>query len=127
LDDQTRLARVLVSVPDPMAYRQKNTPRLIIGSFVETSIEGKPINDVIRLNRDYVREDNTVWVMEEDKLRIKDISIVFQDATYAYISDGLSEGDRVVTTNLATVVEGTDLRLEQSQTDTTSTSISLSE
>jgi len=127
LDDQTRLARVLVSVPDPMAYRQKNTPRLIIGSFVETSIEGKPINDVIRLNRDYVREDNTVWIMEEDKLRIKDISIVFQDATYAYISDGLSEGDRVVTTNLATVVEGTDLRLEQSQTDTTSTSISLSE
>jgi hypothetical protein len=37
---------------------------------------------------------------------------VFRDRDYAYISAGLSAEDRVVSTNLANVVEGASLRLE---------------
>lgn len=118
LEDQTRLAQVLVTVSDPLAYRNPSPqkPPLIIGSFMEASIEAKEIEDVIKVNRDYVRDDETVWVMEENKLRIHDVDIVFQDAQYAYISSGLEEDDRVVTTNLTTVVDGAGLRLENPDT-----------
>jgi len=127
LDTQTRLARVLVTVPDPMAYWRSNAgqPSLIIGAFVETSIQAKELPDVIRLDRDYIRGDETVWVMEDGKLRIQDVNIVFQDAEYAYIADGLNEDDQVVITNLATVVEGTRLRLENAQQDTTDAKVSM--
>lgn len=118
LENRTRMARVLVSVPDPLAYRNEHEglPELMIGSFVETSIQASPISNVIRLSRNYVRKDETVWVMRNNKLRIHDVEIVFRDAEYAYIREGLTDTDTVVTTNLATVAEGASLRLE---TDTT--------
>ena len=116
LEDQSRMARVLVSVPDPHAYRNENSdvPALIIGSFVEAIIQAEALSDVIRLNRDYVRKDDTVWVMEDGRLRIQNVDIVFRDAKYAYITGGLDGQAQVVTTNLSTVADGARLRLEGS-------------
>jgi RND family efflux transporter MFP subunit len=115
LEDQTRLARVLVSAPDPLARWSDSLPALIIGSFVETSIEAAELEDVVRLNRDYIRENETVWVMKDGKLHIQDVDIIFQDAQYAYLRSGLSENDQVVVTNLSTVTEGARLRLSGSE------------
>lgn len=114
LDAQTRLARVLISVPDPLVRNaaMDTLPPLMIGAFVEAHIEAREIPDVVRLNRDYLRQGETVWVMEEGKLQIRNVDIVFQDADYAYIREGLSDNDQVVTTDLSTVVEGADLRTE---------------
>jgi multidrug efflux pump subunit AcrA (membrane-fusion protein) len=114
LEDQTRMARVYVSVPDPLSYRAESSdlPPLMIGAFVETRIEAEPIKDVIRIGRDHVRANNTVWVMENGKLSIQTVEIAFRDADYAYITDGLHNDDRVVTTNLSTIVEGAPLRVK---------------
>lgn len=120
LEDQTRLARVLVSLPDPHARDPDNSdrPRLMIGSYVETQIQAEALDDVVQLNRDYVREDETVWVMENQELQIRDVNVAFQDAQSAYIDDGLADGDSVVTTNLSTVRDGAPLRLESSPPET---------
>ncbi len=93
---------------------------------MQTDIQAEPIENVFRLNRDYLRKNGTVWVMEEGKLRIRDVDIVFRDAQNAYISGGLEDGDRVVTTNLSTVVDGAALRLEQTEVDTSSTAEAVS-
>jgi len=112
LEGRTRLARVLVTVRDPLAHRSSaaELPPLMIGAFVETRIRGRDIPDVVRLHRDYVRKDDTVWIMQDGVLEIRKVEIVFRDANYAYIRDGLNETDRVVTTNLTTVVDGARLR-----------------
>lgn len=116
LEDQTRLARVLVSVPDPLAYYNDSLPALMINSFVEVRIMGDEITDVIRLNRDYLREDDKVWVMKDGELSIRDVEIVFKDFEYAYIRSGLKKGEKVVATNISTVSEGIPLRTEESDT-----------
>lgn len=118
LDNESRFARVLVSVSDPLAQKKENDgqPALIIGEFLELSIQADEIADVIRLNRDYVRNDETVWIMEDGKLRIRDLEIVFSDSKYAYVSNGLNPDDQVVTTNLTTVTDGVSLRTEPSDT-----------
>lgn len=123
LDTQTRLARVLITVPDPLA---RNTdldtiPPLMLGTFVEAEIQAREIQDVIRLRRDYLRQGETVWVMVEGKLDIRQLDILFQDALYAYIREGLSDNDLVVTTDLSTVIEGSGLRLEQEKPSSDST------
>ncbi|GAA5522369.1 efflux RND transporter periplasmic adaptor subunit [Aliifodinibius salicampi] len=120
LAEQTRLARVLISVPDPLAYHTENAdlPKLMIGSFVEATLQGEELTNVIRLNRDFIRTDDTVWIMEDQQLHIKNVDIVFRDEQYAYIANGLNKQDQVVTTNLTTVAEGAPLRLEA--TDSTS-------
>lgn len=126
LENETRMARILVSVPDPHGYLTENLdqPRLMIGAFVETNIQAKPIENVVRLNRDYIRQDDTVWAMENDSLSIRNANILFRDANYAYITEGLEEGDQVVTTNLTTVVDGSPLRLEGSTSTTMTDSVS---
>ncbi|MCH5375080.1 MAG: HlyD family efflux transporter periplasmic adaptor subunit, partial [Planctomycetes bacterium] len=109
LDQQTRLARVLITVTDPLA-RNTDAPPLILNTLIETHIEGRPIENVIRLSRQYIRQRDTVWVMTDGKLDIRETEIVFRDAEHAYIREGLNDGDEVVTTTLATVVEGIGLR-----------------
>lgn len=116
LDERTRMARILVNVPDPHGYKAENRgrPPLMIGSFVEAIILGEELDDVIRLNRDYVRQNDTVWVMDDGALSIRQVAVMLQDAQYVYIRDGLNDGDRVVITNLTTVTDGSPLRLAES-------------
>ena len=109
LDRETRLARVLVTVPDPLG-RMSDVPPLILDTLIEAEIEGRPIEDVVRLGRQYVREGDTAWVMKEGKLEIRETDVVFRDAEHAYIRKGLESGEEVVISTLATVADGVGLR-----------------
>jgi RND family efflux transporter MFP subunit len=121
LDEQTRLARVLVIVRDPLA-QTSDAPPLILDTLIETEIEGRPIQDVVRLDRALVRESDTVWVMKDDKLEIREVEIVFRDAQHAYIREGLQHGEEVIVTTLATVAEGIGLRKISDASEPTETS-----
>jgi len=114
LEEQTRLARVLLTVADPLAHepRSAGQPPLMVGSYVEVQIEGRPIENVIRMNRELLRQNDTVWVNEGDVLRIRTVEVEFLDEQYAYIRAGLDATDHIVTTNLSSVFDGAALRLE---------------
>lgn len=81
--------------------------RMILGSFVEARIPGRELEDVVRLNRDYIRQDDTDWIMEDDSLRIRQPDIVFEDGEFAYLRGGVEGGDHnIITTSLSTAREG---------------------
>lgn len=122
LDAQTRLARVLVTVSDPLG-RASDVPPLILDTLLELRIEGKPIEDVVRLSREYVHDGDTVWVMVDGQLQIRETEIVYRDPQFAYIRTGLNDGDRIVTTTLATVADGVLLR-EMSDADSAAEDLS---
>lgn len=109
LDEQTRLARVLVTVDDPLG-RTSAVPPLILDTLIEVRIAGRPIDDVVRLRREYVHDADTVWVMKDNKLEIRDTEIIFRDPEFAYIRAGVESQEAVVTTTLATVADGVMLR-----------------
>ena len=119
LDGQTRLARILIKVADPLAKSAppKEKPNLMIGTFVEVNIQANPIENVVRLKRDYVRSNKTVWVMTDGKLEIRDVDIELTDNEYAYIQSGLNEGEQVVITDLSTVSNGIGLRTRSAGTE----------
>ena len=119
LNQETRLARILISVPDPLGL-QSDEPPLIIDSLIETEIEGKTIRDVVKLQRELVRDQDTVWLLENGKLAIKKVEVVFRDADFAYISNGIEAGEELVCSTLATVAEGIRLRKISTQNDETS-------
>ncbi|WP_425391713.1 efflux RND transporter periplasmic adaptor subunit [Ekhidna sp.] len=111
LTDQTRFAQVIVRIDDPT----KGKPRIIIGSFMEAEIPAQQLNDVVRLNRDYLRKDQTVWVKNGNELSVKEVEVAFLDEKYAYITKGLTGDDQIITTSLSTVVEGSAVRTEQNE------------
>jgi hypothetical protein len=112
LERQTRMARVLVEVMDPMQLGNgENTARLLLGSFVRLEIPVRELSDVVRLDRDHVHPGDTVWVMAEDgTLDIREVSVEFRDKTHAYIREGVEADERIVTSQLATVVQGAALQ-----------------
>ena len=113
LEQQSRLARVIVSVDDPRALGESNSgkPELLLDAFVEVTIEGRRLPDGFVIDRDLIREDDTVWIMGgDDRLDIRDVSIAFRGKEHAYVTDGLQDGERVVTTNLQMPVAGMLLR-----------------
>ncbi len=109
LDQQTRLARVVVSVDDPLGQKS-DVPPLILDTLIDVRIEGVALENIVRLDREFVHDRDTVWVMKDNLLEIRETKIEFRDAKYAYIRDGLETGEEVVTTTLATVANGVQLR-----------------
>lgn len=109
VDEQSRLARVLVTVPDPLA-RDIEAPPLILGTIVEVTIEGRELADVVRIDREHLRQNDTVWIMTDGKLDIREVEVVYRDTFHAFIETGLEPGEQMVTTSLATIAPGLDLR-----------------
>lgn len=118
LDAQTRLARVLVRVEDPLATSKalEGAPKLMIGTFVEVNIEADSIPNVVRMDRNLVRSNQTAWVMKDELLEIRELDIILTDNEYVYVQSGLEEGDKIVTTNLSTVTNGIELRTRSTGT-----------
>lgn len=120
LEGSTRLARILIAVNDPLALESDDpdVPRLMLGEYVECRIVGREIAGAVRIDRDYVRADDTVWLMVDGRLVIRPVEIAYQDDQYAYIDEGLSADESIITTRLATVEEGLRLRLDDDRTGT---------
>ena len=119
--DRTRMAQLLIEVPDPYARSDgaEDRPVLLIDAPVRVRIKGKRIPDAVKLEREYVRKNSTVWVMSDGKLDIRKVEVVTTDAEHAYITEGLSSSDQVVTTDITNVTDGAALKKqEEGSTDT---------
>jgi len=113
LEEQGRMARILVAVRDPLGLDRMASPPLLINSFVRAEIQGRLITDVFPIKREYIRSGNQVWIMNENmKLEIRPAEIVFRSKDTVYIRNGFQEGDQIVTTDLSTPVEGMPLRVD---------------
>lgn len=114
LEEQGRMARLLVSVPSPMdSPEEQALPPLLLGSYVRAEVIGREARDVFVVGREYIRNGSQVWVMdEENRLRIRTVQMLFRGPETVYVSGGLDGGERIVTTDISAPVEGMLLRTE---------------
>lgn len=119
IDAESRMARVLAEVADPLALSDTNAPlpKLLVGSYVQGRVAGPTIRNVVRLPRAVVRDGDQVRVMNDaDELEIRSVTVAFKEPDYVLISEGVKPGERVVTTSLATAVNGLPLRTADTAT-----------
>lgn len=116
LDEQSRMARVLIEVNDPLGLTSNNqqisSNALIAGTYVETDLPAKTINDSVKLPVQYLRKRDTAWVMKDGKLDIRSVTVLYRDENFAYISEGITEGDKVITTDISAVRQGANVELK---------------
>lgn len=115
VDEATRMIYAIAAVIDPYGRLGNDRPApLSVGTFVQAEIDGIEAASVIALPRALLREDGTVLIANEDnELAIRKVEVDRATAETAYISAGLSDGDRVITTAVTTPIPGTPLRLLQ--------------
>lgn len=109
LEPQGRMARVLISVKSPLGLnaREPNRPPLLIGEYVRVQIQGDHLADVYRIPRSALRDNSTIWmVATDDTLQVKPVDTVWRDDRVVLIDDHINPGDRLVISDLATVVDG---------------------
>lgn len=118
LEAEGNLARVLVGVDDPLALQEDALagewePQLLLGAFMRADIKGRRFSDVFVLEPQWLREGNSVWVMnDDDALEIRPVEVLYRDDNAVLISAGLDAGERVITSRLSTPAEGMPLRTE---------------
>lgn len=114
IDPRNRMARVVVTVDDPFSQhrdRAKLLNYLLPGMFVEVSIEGEELSDVIAVPRGAMHDDDTVWVVDdESRLRIREVEILRRERDEVFIGSGLDATEKIVLTNLTGAAEGMLLR-----------------
>jgi len=117
LEAEGKLAQLLVVVNDPFCVKPANRdkPRLLVGSFVNAQIEGRTLESVFAIERPLVH-DNTVWIMDaEGQLEIRPVQIVFSGPEEVFVSEGLTENEQLVVTDIAAPVAGMPLRLAEAE------------
>ena len=113
LEPQGRMARLLVTVADPLGLKADSSQRrpLILDSYVRVQIDGQALDGVVRVPRAALRDGQRVWVMTADRtLNIRNVTIAWSGNDHVYASEGLADGDRLITSNLASPVQGMALR-----------------
>ncbi|MBW2605131.1 MAG: efflux RND transporter periplasmic adaptor subunit [Deltaproteobacteria bacterium] len=113
LEEQGRMARLLVRVEDPLNLQpgSADKPRMLMGSYVRVEIEGQAVTSAAAIERKFIRNGNSVWVMNPDgSLAIRPVEIAFRGIDRLLITGGIKPGEQLVITDLATPVEGMSLR-----------------
>ncbi len=117
LDPLGRMARVLVSIRDPLGLSGDGFDpgrRVLLGSYVRLRIESGTLRDVFSIPRKALRENDRVWVRDADgRLAIRPVNIVWRRQDDVLVRNGFQTGDRLVTTHLASVVPGMALRVRE--------------
>jgi RND family efflux transporter MFP subunit len=115
LETQGRLTRLLVSVDDPYCLNaeNRNLPQLLMGSYISAEIQGRTLNSGFPVQVPHLRENGTsVWIMDDaGKLEIRPVKIAFRGPDRVYVTEGLTENEQLVVTDIAAPVPGMPLRV----------------
>jgi len=108
LDPQTRTAHVYVSIENPL---EGGGLPMLPGAFVSVDIEGLPLDGAIAVPREAVSGGDTAWtIAPDDTLVRRPLQIAWADSGVVFVTEGLTSGDRLVTTPPSLPIEGAKVK-----------------
>ncbi|MCD4677508.1 MAG: efflux RND transporter periplasmic adaptor subunit [Desulfobacula sp.] len=86
---------------------------VVDGMFVKIEIPGKTIKNVIKVPRNSVSFENTVYISENSRLKTIPVIVEKTNESFALISSGLNQGDFIITSKIVAPLENALLRLKE--------------
>ncbi len=106
LEEESRQARLLIAVDDPLGLEHEHEAKLLLNDYVKVRFAGRKLPQTIKLPREYLRREDKIWVADDqDQLQKREVQIIFRDADHIYIESGLEHGESVITSDLSPAVE----------------------
>ena len=107
IDPKTRTVGAIVLVEKPYAQAVPGRkPPLVKGMFVAAEIRAKPLKEQIVVPRSALNGDKIYIAGPDDRLEIRPVKTRVLQDDKAVIESGLSEGDRVVVSDLNPAIPG---------------------
>jgi len=109
LEEAGRMARVLIAVEKPLAGENP----ILLNEYVRVSISGDPVEKAYHIPRSALHDDRFVWIATpKGTLAIREVDVVWRDASDVIVSAGLKDGERLIVSNLSAPINGMKLRIE---------------
>ncbi|MCW9035855.1 MAG: HlyD family efflux transporter periplasmic adaptor subunit [Rhodospirillales bacterium] len=107
VDPQTRTVGVIVAVDNPY----KNTvlgkrPPLVKGMFVEVELLATKPQEAMVIPRVALHGKKVYTVTKENRLAMKPVKVAFSQGNFVAVTHGLSEGEKVIVSDVIPSVEG---------------------
>jgi len=100
-------SRMIYGVTRLRMEENEDSPILSVGMFVQAKIRGRKVEDVIRLPRSAMRDDNRVLVVDaENRLHFRQVSLLRLEHDDVLIDGGLADGELVCVSPMQAVVDG---------------------
>lgn len=110
IDESSRVVYAVAEVEHPFSREEDSErPPLSPGLFVNATISGRQLPDVVELPRSAMRPEGIVMVVDEDnRARSRQVRILDSDAEKVWVR-GLESGERVIVTQAALVLAGMEV------------------
>ncbi len=112
IDLRTRMMHAVARVDDPQSADGERVA-LPAGLFVRAEIAGRKLEDIFLLPTAAIRDDDRVYVVEENRLRFQQVSILRRGTDEVVIDGGLAAGDVVIVSPMRAATEGMRVRSER--------------
>ncbi len=114
VEPKSRMSRVVVDVQEPFRCdrsRDNCNIRLVDGLFVDVHFRCGTLHGVYAIDRDALRDGETVWIMDStNRLRIHKVHVAHYQGETAIIDRGLKPGEHIVLTSIPGAADGMLLR-----------------
>ena len=135
VDPMNRMVYVVAQVVDPYGLAKRDGAPLRSGTFVRASIEGRTQENVIVLPRQALRGKDRVWIADpvwiesetstlqewlgyrdqQTRLIFRSVDVSFADAKQVIVAAGIQQGEQVVVSLLAAVVDGMGVKVGEAK------------
>ena len=118
LDPKGRMARILVSIEDPLNLSEKKgksaISKILLGSYVKIRISAGSLNNVYRVPRQAVREGNRLWVVNpQGVLGIKPAEILWRRVDEMLVSTDIGPEEEIIISRLQSPLPGMIVRIDR--------------
>ncbi len=111
LDKDGLMARLLIAIADPLGLQNGRQP-LLLGGFVQAEIKGRSLENVYRIPRSVLHENDIVMLVdEESKLQLQPVTVAWKGFESVFISNGLTPRAKVVISSVAAPISGMSLKV----------------
>ncbi len=100
VNDKTQTVPIFISIPS------SSNVNLLDGTFVEAHITGQSIESTIAIPRKALYEDKYVYIIEDEKLARREVSIIRQEDNMLYVRGGIVNGDILITETMQGIAPG---------------------
>ncbi|NMP32296.1 efflux RND transporter periplasmic adaptor subunit [Thalassotalea sp. M1531] len=110
-DQNSQQLFVVAQIDDPYGVEAANGLPLKIGQYVSAKINGKVIDNAIKVPNKAIYQGSYVFIIKDGLLMRKEIAIDWQNSEFAMVAKGLDEEDLLVITSLGQVNSGTPVSI----------------
>ena len=106
-DQNSQQLFVVAHIDDPYGINNDSVLPIKIGQYVSAKITGKPLQQVLIIPNKAIYQGSYVYLVKNNTLLRQEITIAWQNDSFALIKSGLNEGEKLVLTPLGQVNSGT--------------------